>query len=332
MEQLLLLCLHYWQGLALLLAAWRATAFISFYFMKAPYNIFPEKIIQGKNREIAVFSTSGENIDEEVIKDFGEEWLKFQDYTDETIDKFVKEYFDILNETIVNSSSYAIDIGCGTGRWTKFLSTKAGFVEAIDPSNAIIAADNLLGNIENVRLSQAAVETIPFDDETFDFAMSIGVLHHIPDTQKAMSDCVKKIKKGGYFYCYLYYNLDNRGLLFKILFRITNLLRLTVSSLPARIKRVVCDILAAVIYLPMVLLVRLLAAVGFKKTAEKLPLSSYKNKSFFVLRNDALDRFGTKLEKRFSRKEVKEMMNKSGLTDIVISDQSPYWHAIGKKT
>ncbi|MFX8809228.1 class I SAM-dependent methyltransferase, partial [Acinetobacter baumannii] len=89
---------------------------------------------------------------------------------------------------------YGIDIGCGTGRFTKFLSDRIGFIEAIDPSEAIFVADKLLSEIQNVRLSMASTDNIPFNDETFDFGMSIGVLHHIPNTQKALRDCVKKIK------------------------------------------------------------------------------------------------------------------------------------------
>jgi SAM-dependent methyltransferase len=299
--------------------------------MKINYNKFPERIIKGRNREIAIFSTEGSNIDHSVVEEFGDEWLKFQNYTDDTIDIFVKEYFDILDDKVVNKNTYAIDIGCGTGRWTKYLSTRAGFIEAIDPSDAVFAADNLLGTIENVRLTKASVETIPFEDETFDFAMSVGVLHHIPDTQQAMIDCVKKVKKGGYFYCYLYYNLDNRGIAFKFLFKLSDLIRKVVSSLPAKLKRFVCDILAAVIYLPIVLLVRLFYFIGLKNFANKLPLSPYRNKNFFVLRNDALDRFGTKLEQRFSKAEVIEMMKRSGLDNIIVGNTAPYYRAIGRK-
>ena len=49
------------------------------------------------------------------------------------------------------------------------------------------------------------------------------------------------------------------------------------------------------------------------------------------MRTDALDRFGTKLEKRFSKKEIISMMEKSGLKDIKFSDQPPYHCAIGYK-
>jgi ubiquinone/menaquinone biosynthesis C-methylase UbiE len=300
--------------------------------MKKDYNQQPNKTVNGTNRPIAIFSTAGENIDEAVVKSFGDEWVKFHDFSDETIYKISKEYFDIVDETIVNKQTYMLDIGCGTGRWTKHLASKAGFVEAIDPSEAIFAADKLLGKTENVRLTQASIETIPFDDETFDFAMSVGVLHHIPNTQQAMKDCVKKVKKNGYFYCYLYHNLETRGWWFKTLYWLSNQLRKIVCKLPAGLKRLVCDILAIVIYMPLVLWVRFLVLIGLRKIAVKMPLAAYNNKSFFVIRNDALDKFGTRLEQRFSKAQVIEMMENCGLTDVKVSPLSPFYHAIGKKT
>ncbi len=299
--------------------------------MKIAYNRNPEAIVKGTNRKIAVFSTDGENIDTEVVKSFGDEWLKFHEFSDKSIEKLSNEYFDVLNDSILNKQSYVLDIGCGTGRWTKSLAPKAGFIEAIDPSDAIFAADKLLNKIDNVRLSKASVETIPFDDNTFDFAMSIGVLHHIPNTQQAMKDCVRKVKKGGYFYCYLYYNLETRGWWFKTLFGISDLIRKVVSKLPSGLKKFICDILTIVIYMPLILWVRFLVFIGLRSVAKKMPLSAYNDKSFFVIRNDALDRFGTKLEHRFSKAEVLEMMENCGLTDIVISPLMPYYHAIGKK-
>ena len=299
--------------------------------MKAGYNNTPLKYIKAAHRDIAIFSTDGENIDNEVVKSFGDEWLKFHDFSDEIIHDIAKEYFDILNDSIVNKNTYMLDIGCGTGRWTKFLTQKAGFIEAVDPSNAIFAADELLGEIENVRLTKASIDTLPFNDETFDFAMSIGVLHHIPDTQKAMQDCVKKVKRGGYFYCYLYHTLETRGWWFKTLYWLSNQLRKIVCRLPAGMKRFVSDILAIVIYMPLVLWVRFLVLIGLRKIAVKMPLSAYNNKSFFVIRNDALDKFGTSLEQRFSKKQVEEMMRNCGLENIVISPLTPFYHAIGRK-
>ncbi len=299
--------------------------------MKVNYNREALKVVKANNREISIFSTEGSNIDPEVVKSFGDEWIKFQDYNDEEIRSLAIMYFDILTDQIINKDTYALDIGCGTGRWTKYLSNRIGFIEAVDPSNAVLAADYLLKDVNNVRITQASVETIPFDDETFDFAMSIGVLHHIPNTQQAMTDCVKKVKKGGYFYTYLYYNLDNRGFAFKCLFYMSDLVRKVVSRMPSGLKKFSCDVLATFCYMPFVLTARFFNLIGLKKFAKKIPLSDYANKTFFIIRNDTLDRFGTKLEQRFSRKQVEEMMINAGLQNVVISPASPYYHAVGQK-
>jgi SAM-dependent methyltransferase len=291
----------------------------------------PDSIFKAKNREINIFKIDGKNIDNKVVNEFGDEWLKFFEQDDDVVKKAGEEYFDILNSDIINSKTYALDVGCGTGRWTKYLAPKIGFIEAVDPSKAIFAADELLGDIQNVRLSQASIETLPFEDETFDFVMSIGVLHHIPDTKKALNDCVKKVKKGGYFYVYLYYNLDRRGPFYKALFELSDLVRKIVSRFPGKIKHFICDVLAVIFYMPFVWTGRLFNFLGFKNLANRMPLHGYQSRSFFTVRNDALDRFGTRLEQRFSAKEIREMMQSAGLTDIVISDGIPYYHAVGKK-
>ncbi len=49
------------------------------------------------------------------------------------------------------------------------------------------------------------------------------------------------------------------------------------------------------------------------------------------MRTDALDRFGTRLEQRFTRKEIREMMIIAGLIDIKFSKNLPYWTAVGYK-
>jgi len=64
---------------------------------------------------------------------------------------------------------------------------------------------------------------------------------------------------------------------------------------------------------------------------ELMPLSSYRSLSFYTMRTDALDRFGTRLEHRFTAREIKEMMEQAGLNRIAFSD-SYYWCALGYKT
>lgn len=301
--------------------------------MKTSYNQSPVSVNKGENKAISCFNTEfdGANIDHNVVKTFGEEWEKFNSFEDSEISKIGDMYFDIVDEKMLNKNSYCIDIGCGTGRWTKYLLDKIGFMEAVDPSAAIYTADKLIGHAENVRFSIASTDNLPFEDETFDFGMSIGVLHHIPDTAKAMANCVKKIKIGGYFYTYLYYNLEDKGVIFKLLFKIMNGVRSIVSSMPSKLKKFTCDVLAVLFYMPIVLLGRFFRAIGLKNLAKKMPLSFYQDMSFFVIRNDSLDRFGTTLEQRFSRAEITEMMTNAGLEQIVISEGAPLYHAVGKR-
>ena len=61
------------------------------------------------------------------------------------------------------------------------------------------------------------------------------------------------------------------------------------------------------------------------------PLSPYRRNSFYTMRTDALDRFGTRLEQRFSRDQIQGMMERAGLTGIVFRDGVPFWVACGRK-
>jgi SAM-dependent methyltransferase len=300
----------------------------------AGYNTSAAQHYTTDNREIADFTASrtDNNIDMQVVKSFGEEWNKFHRFSKTTIEKICREYFDIIDETIVNKDTYMIDIGCGSGRWSEYFLDKARFIEAVDPSEAVFAADKLLGQTDKLRITKASINTLPWDDETFDFGMSVGVLHHIPNTQLALNECVKKIKKGGFFYVYLYYRFDNRGFLFKSLFFLSDLLRKLISRLPAFLKRAACDVLAIVAYMPFILLSRFLHVLGLHKIAGRIPLSAYANKEFYVIRNDSLDRFGTRLEHRFTREEIGNMMKDAGLSNIRFGNNSPFWHAVGQKT
>lgn len=283
---------------------------------------------------ISSFLKSDEkNIDKKTVESFGNEWDKFDHFTEAEVKRVGDDYFDIVNEIHINKDkTIALDIGCGTGRWTKYLAPKVKFVECVDPSKAVFSAAKLLKNEKNIRVSKAGVDNLPFDDNSFDFVFSLGVLHHVPNTKDAIKKCVEKIKPGGYFLVYLYYNLDNRGGVFKSLFWLMNLLRLVISNLPYTIKAFVCDVLAYLIYLPLILVTKWLKYFMPKSNFYKnIPLSWYADKSFKIAKNDSLDRFGTPLEQRFSRKEIEEMLIDAGLSEITFSETEPYWHVIAKK-
>lgn len=295
------------------------------------YNSKELRIEKIDDRNIYCFEQGIENIDLTTVNSFGEEWNKFDEFSSEEIQNAGDQYFDIVTTKELNKNSYVLDLGCGSGRWTKYMADKCKFIEAVDPSEAIFSAAKTYGKLSNVRYTQAGVETIPFPDNTFDFAISLGVLHHIPDTGAAIKSFVKKIKPNGFALIYLYYALDNRGFLYKFIFNASTLLRRVISSMPATIKQFICDLIAVFIYLPFIGLTKLVKVLFGGNLYMKIPLAYYRDKSWNIIRNDSLDRFGTPLEQRFSKQQISEMLENAGMTVVRFSDGEPFWHVLAKK-
>jgi len=278
-----------------------------------------------------------ENLDQEVIDGFGYEWATF-DYTEtETsgaLDAQFRAYCAPLNLSQFNpATSVAGDFGAGSGRWSSRLAPYFSRVYALEPSDG---ASQVLRNKFNrdpkivVLQETVGVNSIP--RASLDLAMSLGVLHHIPDTALAIKDVSRSIKPGGVFLCYLYYNLENKPAYYKLIFRSVNLVRQIISSLPQPFRRLSATIIAAFVYLPLARLSKLLSKLG--RNISNLPLHHYANMPFVMLANDALDRFGTSLEQRFSKTEITEMLRDADfdLSTLKFSEIEPFWtFAVNKK-
>ena len=271
------------------------------------------------------------NVFHNVVKDFGEEWDKFN-YSDnekENLYLFSK-YFDIFPKNKFNYKNLnCLDVGCGSGRWAKILAKRVKHITLLDPSNkALNVAKKNLTDVKNVKFINKSVGDMNFKKK-FDFIYSLGVLHHIPDVNGAIKMIAKNLKKGKPFLIYLYYNLDNKPLYYKFVWKLSELVRAIVSKLPFKIKYYVCNLIAVFIYYPLALLAKSMKFLRFRH--ELIPLGQYHDKSFYVMRTDALDRFGTKFEKRFSKKQIKSILEKNGFKNIKFSPNEPYWHAIAIK-
>ena len=272
------------------------------------------------------------NIDERVVTDFGREWAEF-DQSEISVSELknqFEKYFSIFPMTSLSDQSQGFDLGCGSGRWARFIAPEVGILHCIDPSDAAlsVAKKNLM-EYDNCQFHHAGVDDIPLNDNGMDFAYSLGVLHHVPDTAAGIRQCVLKLKPGAPLLLYLYYNFDNRPAWYRYIWKITNIFRAIISTLPYWLKYSLCQLIAALIYLPLARLALLLEKMGIE--VKNMPLSEYRKKSFYTMRTDALDRFGTRLEQRFSRVQIKKMMEDAGLENIRFSDNPPYWCAVGYK-
>jgi len=274
------------------------------------------------------------NVREDVIKDFGLEWNRFnqseKNFKFEESYSIFKKYFDIFPFENINNNSIGMDLGCGSGRWAKYISPSVKKLILVDPSEAAIKiAKKNLANFDNLIFYCKDVDSLPIENNSLDFVYSLGVLHHIPDTQRAIMEISTKLKKNAPLLLYLYYSLDNRSFIYRLIWRVSNIMRIIISNLPNKLKNIICDFLSITVYFPMARLSLFLDFMNINN--DFLPLSFYKDKSIYTMRTDCLDRFGTKLERRFSLKQIKKMMKDSGFKNIINSNNEPYWCVVGFK-
>lgn len=274
-----------------------------------------------------------QNVDSKTVHGFGEEWTKFnqENLEESEYTQLFNDYFSIFDWNRLPDNAIGFDMGSGSGRWAKNVAPKVSTLYCIDASiEALNVAKTNLQKFQNVRFINASVSDTKLEHSSMDFGYSLGVLHHVPDTQQAINDCVALLKKGAPFLIYLYYNFDNRPVWFKAIWKMSDFLRKIISRTPFRMRSLITDILAGIIYFPLARINLLLEKMGFSCTS--IPLYYYRDKSFYTMRTDSLDRFGTILEQRFSKKQIEAMLIKAGLDNIQFSDKQPYWTAIGYKS
>jgi SAM-dependent methyltransferase len=274
----------------------------------------------------------GNNLDERTAEGFDLIWRRYSEPAADSVepdqDAFAT-YFSIFPlERLAGAEGF--DLGCGNGRIALSVAPRAGFLHCIDPSAAGLAsAKQAMGRLGNVDFHQASVDSIPLADASQDFGYSIGVLHHIPDPRAGLQCCVDKLKPGAPFLLYLYYSMDNRPGWFRLVWRGSDVARRMICRLPFPLRAAASTGLAATLYWPLSRTARLLRKLGIP--ADNVPLSAYADSPWAQLRADALDRFGTAIEHRFSRAEIERMMVDAGLRDLRFAEGPPYWIAIGTK-
>jgi len=270
------------------------------------------------------------NVDEDVVRGFGEEWQRFDQraLSQDELAAMFASYFRIFPWQALPPDAEGFDAGSGSGRWAAFVAPRVGKLHCVDASaEALSVARRNLSAFSNCEFHNTPVDAMPFPERSLDFGYSLGVLHHVPDTAAGIEACVAKLKPGAPFLLYLYYALENKPGWYRLLWRSSDVMRKALARSPRFVRHLGSELAAALIYFPLARLARLLERGGVN--VESFPLSFYRRRSYYVMRNDALDRFGTRLEKRFTRAEITSMMERAGLRDIVFSDAPPYWCAVG---
>jgi len=271
-----------------------------------------------------------DNIDPDTVADFGREWRRFDQSIVEPEEhaRAFGEYFAIFPWERLPRNPVGFDAGCGSGRWAALVANRVAQLHCIDASPAALSvARRNLGDRQNIVFHEAPISAMPIADASMDFGYSLGVLHHLPNPLAGLAACVRKLKPGAPMLVYIYYAFDNKPAWFRMLWQASDYVRRAVSKMPFPLKAAVADVSAVLIYWPLARTAQLVQRLGFD--ISKWPLSAYGWRSYYTMRTDALDRFGTRLEHRMTRAEIQGMMKASGLRDVRFSESMPYWCAVG---
>lgn len=268
--------------------------------------------------------TDGQLFSQQVQDSFSMQWRDFNDILPEHEKEF-HLYFDQIDLDNLKNKRCA-DIGCGIGRWSKFLAPYTDQLILLDFSESIFVARNNLRDFTHTIYFMGDLTAMPFRNDFADLVFSLGVLHHLHQ------DCLELTRQLNKFapeiLVYLYYDLDNRPNYYRVPLYVMKITRLVLCRVQNRkIRNFISYLLVFFAYLPFITVGKIAALFN---QGHRIPLYEfYQDRSFHRIRQDAYDRFFTPLEQRVSRKQINELCDT--YREISISQNLPYWHFVCRK-
>lgn len=129
-------------------------------------------------------------------------------YTETDADRYKYDsYIPALIDSFAEKGKLILEVGCGMGTDSRSISRRGADVVSLD-----LSFDNVSFALKGMQLFglkgrgvNADAEKLPFKDDSFDVVYSFGVLHHTPDTQKAIDEVLRVMKPGGKCVIMLYH-------------------------------------------------------------------------------------------------------------------------------
>lgn len=164
------------------------------------------KVVRGVPRFAELDKIEQDKAD--TAENFGWQWNKFTQVDKKYAEQFLGWLQPVEKEFF--AGKIILEGGCGKGRHT-MLAHEWGVKEivGIDLSSAVESAFQATKHLPNAHIVQADIFKLPFKKDAFDYAFSVGVLHHTPDPRKAFTSLASKVKKGGHISAWIYGEENN---------------------------------------------------------------------------------------------------------------------------
>jgi SAM-dependent methyltransferase/uncharacterized protein YbaR (Trm112 family) len=258
---------------------------------------------------------------------FGFEWTHFSEMYPEWESNFRDYMFPLTAESFRGKK--VLDAGCGIGRHAYYAARCGAEVWAVDISDAVeVAARNTEGTGTNI--VQADLNHLPFREDSFDLVYSMGVLHHLPDPERAFRYLLRFLKPGGEFRMFVYWAPEGQPFK-RLLLKAVAAVRMLTVRLPHRLLYPLSYIAAFLVWTCFVWPYRASTRIPMlSKTAGRIPLRQYSYYPFRVCVNDQFDRLSAPLERRYTRVQVQQFLKSAGLEELNVFPNFG-WVASGRK-
>lgn len=138
----------------------------------------------------------------ETAENFGWQWTHFTQEDPKYTDQLLGWLKPVTPEFF--AGKVVLEGGCGKGRHTKLAAEwGAKDVVGIDLGDGVESAFALTRGLPNVHIVQCDIFKLPLK-KAFDYAFSVGVLHHTPDPMGAFVSLASKVKKDGHISAWVY--------------------------------------------------------------------------------------------------------------------------------
>lgn len=217
------------------------------------------------------------------------------------------------------SGKIGVDIGCGNGRHLYWAHEFGAEMVGLELSEGVELARANTADCPRSHVVQGDIYHLPFKKSVFDFAYSIGVLHHLPDPREGFHRVLPSLRPKGRIFFWVYGLRDMR--LWYRLSHMTWLRRIT-SLLPRSVQHGISIVLALLLEALLWTPCRLLFSLpGGSSLVRRIPLGDSARRTFQFKVRSVFDRIQPPVTHYHNTEELEEWLKEAGLSQTLVCNR-----------